>query len=136
MGGRRLDAWIIDILLFRDVNYNRIRRHGSNRIILCLWNRRCAWFSADVICFIVLHIWVRVSTINFDRISTYILELQLITTYKYTIYSHVRLTLLSLCINLMQEQLIGKVKWLAAEVGLGGGKARYPFTFIFTILPY
>jgi len=33
------------------------------------------------------------------------------------------LTLLSLCINLMQEQLVGKVKWLAAEVGIGGGKA-------------
>ena len=47
-----------------------------------------------------------------------------------------RLTLLSLGINLMQEQLIGKVKWLAAEVGLGGGKARYPFTFFFEILPY
>ena len=66
----------------------------------------------------------------------YILELHLITKYNHTICLHFRLTLLSLCINLMQEQLIGKVKWLAAEVGLGGGKARYPFTFFFETLPY
>ena len=30
------------------------------------------------------------------------------------------MTLLSMCLNLMQEQIIEKVKWLAAELGMSG----------------
>ena len=31
------------------------------------------------------------------------------------------MTLISMCINLMSEQLTGKAKWVATELGMGGG---------------
>ena len=34
------------------------------------------------------------------------------------------MTLISMCISLMQEQLLGKFQWLAAEIGMGGGPSN------------
>ena len=32
------------------------------------------------------------------------------------------MTLISMCINLMSEQLMGKAKWVATELGMGGAE--------------
>ena len=82
--------------------------------------------DSDVICSIVLHIWVRVNN-KLENYHCLCIEVfnnfaREISLFAYSFFFS--LTLLSLCINLMQEQLVGKVKWLAEEVGIGGGKAR------------
>jgi hypothetical protein len=38
---------------------------------------------------------------------------------KMLMFSLLGIALLSMCIQLMQEEIIGKIRWLAASVGLG-----------------
>jgi hypothetical protein len=38
---------------------------------------------------------------------------------KILMFSFLGIALLSMCIQLMQEEIIGKIRWLAASVGLG-----------------
>lgn len=60
--------------------------------------------------------WPEKSFLNYeDGIGA---ALQMAFTVVYCIFG---MTLISMCIQLMQEQIIEKIRWLAAEVGMGGG---------------
>ena len=41
------------------------------------------------------------------------------------------IALLSMCIQLMQEEIIGKIRWLAASVGLGEDHSGFIFQLLF-----
>jgi hypothetical protein len=48
------------------------------------------------------------------------------------LFSFLGIALLSMCIQLMQEEIIGKIRWLAASVGLGEDHSGFIIQLLFS----